>query len=119
MDPNLTRTYSGPDSGAGATYEWSGNRKAGAGKMSITLAEPQKRVELDLLFLKPFRADNKTVFELEDRDGQTHVTWTMTGPKSFMAKVMGIFISMDKLIGKDFERGLEQLGEAASTDPIA
>lgn len=119
MDPNMARTYSGPESGVGATYAWSGNRKAGAGEMSITAAEPQKRVELDLSFIKPFRSENKTVFELEDRDGQTHVTWTMIAPQTLMSKIMGFFMSMDKLIGKDFERGLEQLGEAASTDPVA
>lgn len=119
MDPDLARTYTGPDSGVGATYAWSGNRKAGAGEMSITAAEPQRRIELNLNFIKPFRSNNTTVFDLEDRDGQTHVTWTMTGPKSLMAKVMGIFVSMDKLIGKDFERGLEALGKAASTDAVA
>lgn len=119
MDPDMSRTYSGPDSGVGATYAWSGNRKAGAGEMTITAAEPGQRVELDLNFIKPFRSVNKTIFELQDHDGQTHVTWTMRGPKSLMAKIMGIFMSMDKLIGKDFERGLEALGQAASSDPIA
>lgn len=119
MDPDMTRTYTGPDSGVGATYAWSGNRKAGAGEMSITAAEPNRRVELDLHFIKPFRSNNTTLFELEEREGQTQVTWTMTGPKSLLAKVMGIFVSMDKLIGKDFERGLEKLGEAARTDPTA
>jgi hypothetical protein len=36
VDPDLRRTYKGPGSGVGARYEWSGNRKAGAGSMDIT-----------------------------------------------------------------------------------
>ena len=33
VDPDLHRDYSGPDSGQGAVYAWSGNRKAGSGRM--------------------------------------------------------------------------------------
>ena len=35
IDPEMERTYSGPGSGGGATYAWSGNRKAGRGRMEI------------------------------------------------------------------------------------
>jgi len=38
IDPELKRTYSGAPSGIGAVYEWSGNRKAGEGRMEITSA---------------------------------------------------------------------------------
>ena len=31
LDPDLERTYSGPESGVGARYTWKGNRRAGAG----------------------------------------------------------------------------------------
>jgi hypothetical protein len=33
LDPELRRTYSGPDAGVGATYAWQGNRRAGTGRM--------------------------------------------------------------------------------------
>ena len=36
LDPDLERTYGGSDKGVGATYDWSGNRKAGEGRMEIT-----------------------------------------------------------------------------------
>ena len=41
------------------------------------------------------------------------VTWTMAGPSQFITRLMGVFVSMDKMIGKDFEKGLAQLKEAA------
>jgi hypothetical protein len=37
----------------------------------------------------------------------------MHGPNSYMAKVMSIFISMDMLLGKEFENGLANLKAAA------
>jgi hypothetical protein len=109
MDPDLHRTYGGPESGVGATYGWSGTRKVGSGAMTITEAVEPSAVVLDLDFIKPFKAHNVTRFALHQDGDSTQVTWTMTGAKTFMSKVMGIFMSMDKLVGRDFERGLAQL----------
>ena len=109
MDPDLQRSYGGPDSGVGATYGWSGTRKVGAGGMAITEAVKPSMVVLDLDFIKPFKAHNVTRFALHQDGDSTQVTWTMTGAKTFMSKVMGIFMSMDKVVGRDFERGLAQL----------
>jgi hypothetical protein len=36
----------------------------------------------------------------------------MTGKKTLLTKVMGIFTSMDKMVGPDFEKGLAQLKTA-------
>jgi hypothetical protein len=114
LDPNLSRTYSGPDAGVGATYQWAGNRKAGAGRMEITRAEEPSQVQIALQFLKPFKSSNTITFDLVERDGRTHVTWRMVGPKTLMTKVMGLFTSMDKVVGKDFETGLDRLRDVAS-----
>jgi uncharacterized protein YndB with AHSA1/START domain len=109
LDPEVRRTYEGPDSGVGTAYSWEGNRKAGAGCMEITEATAPSSLIIDLRFLKPFKSENTTRFTLAPSGERTRVTWTMTGPKSFMTRVMGIFKSMDKMIGPDFEKGLQQL----------
>lgn len=109
VDPNLKRTYSGADSGAGAVYAWSGNRKAGQGRMTITDASEPSRVAIDLVFEKPWKAQNETVFTIEPDGSGSRVRWTMTGKKTFMTKVMGIFKSMDQFLGPDFEKGLARL----------
>ena len=109
IDPDMTKRYTGPDSGVGASYAWNGNRKVGEGKMTITdVAEPS-RVALDLHFLKPFKAENETDFNLEPAGEGTQVTWTMTGNHTILSRIMGVFVSMDKMVGKDFEKGLAQL----------
>lgn len=109
LDPELHRTYSGAASGVGATYTWSGNRKAGQGQMQIADAAEPGRVQIDLRFEKPFKAQNEIVIAVEPVGDHSHVTWTMTGQKTFATKVMGLFKSMDAMIGPDFERGLAQL----------
>ncbi len=113
LDPEVQRTYSGAASGVGAVYEWSGNRKAGQGRMEITAADASSRVVIALQFLKPVKSKNTTTFELTEAGGTTHVSWRMVGPKTFLTRVMGIFSSMDKMVGGDFEKGLDRLSRTA------
>jgi hypothetical protein len=112
LDPNMKRTFSGPPSGKGASYAWEGNRDAGAGRMEITDATPAK-VTLKLDFIKPFEAHNNVEFTLAPQGDSTNVTWVMSGPNSYMSKLMQTFMSMDKMVGKDFETGLSNLKAAA------
>ena len=116
MDPEMDKTYSGADSGTGAKYAWTGNRKVGQGSMEITDATEPSSVQIALEFVKPFKASNTTLFTLEPEGSGTNVTWAMTGQKTFMTRVMGIFKSMDAMVGPDFERGLGSLKSVAEAD---
>jgi hypothetical protein len=109
LDPAMKRTFAGAESGKGAVYEWAGNSKAGQGRMEITGSVPSSKVIIKLDFLKPFEAHNTAEFTLEARGSSTNVTWATFGPRIFMAKVMSVFVSMDSLIGKDFEAGLANM----------
>ena len=68
-------------------------------------------IQLDIL--KPFKSSSTASFTLTPSDGGTHVTWSMVGRTTFVLKVMGVFTSMDKLIGPDFETGLGRLKAVA------
>jgi hypothetical protein len=65
IDPALQRTYSGPNSGPGALYEWSGNKNIGSGRMEILEAAPSSRALIKLDFLSPFEAHNTAEFTLQ------------------------------------------------------
>lgn len=113
VDPDMERTYGGADSGEGATYAWSGNRKAGSGTMTITSSSPV-RVDVLLEFTKPMRATNHVAFELVPAGGGTQVTWRMSGTSTgVFGLVSKVFPVMDKMVGKDFEKGLAKLKAAA------
>jgi uncharacterized protein YndB with AHSA1/START domain len=113
VDPELTRTYSGAESGIGAVYNWSGNRKAGQGRMEIIDAVEPSRVQIDLVFEKPWKARNDTELTIRPEGSGSRVTWSMTGKNTLVTKVMSIFTSMDKILGPDFEKGLSRLKTAA------
>ena len=118
VDPALDRQYSGPEFGVGAVYRWAGNRRAGSGTMGIVESVPPNLVRIDLNFEKPFKARNDTAFRIEPEGTGSRVTWTMTGKVTFGTKVMSLFGSMDKLLGRDFEKGLARL-KAVSEAPAA
>jgi uncharacterized protein YndB with AHSA1/START domain len=109
LDPAMTRTHSGAASGKGAVYEWIGNKKVGQGRMEITESVPSRKVVIQLDFLKPFEAHNVTEMTLTPSGSGTELTWAMYGPNPFLMKVIGVFMSMDKMAGKDFEKGLAKL----------
>jgi len=110
LDADLKRTYSGAAEGVGARYAWAG-KKAGEGSMVITNATDD-RVDVDLDFLKPFKANNKVVFRFESEGDSTRVTWTMSGTRNVLLAIMGKLF-LDGMIGKDFEKGLARLKAAA------
>lgn len=113
LDPAMNRTFTGAASGAGAVYSWEGNDAVGAGRMEIVGAQPPSKIDIKLDFLKPIASQNSTVFALQPEGEGTKVVWTMSGPSSFMTKLMGVFVSMDKMIGPDFEKGLASMKAAA------
>jgi len=116
MDPAMSKTYSGADAGVGAKYSWSGNRKVGQGRMEIKAATEASNVKIALEFLKPFKARNKTEFILRPTGSGTEVTWAMTGRTTLLTRIMGIFKSMDSMVGPDFERGLTNLKRVTDRD---
>jgi hypothetical protein len=112
LDPAMQRTFGGPAAGVGATYAWKGNKDVGSGSMEVKAEAPEKvRIKLD--FIEPFEGHNTTDFMLAPKDGGTEVRWVMFGPAPFVTKLMGVFVSMDSMIGKDFEKGLAQMKVAA------
>jgi hypothetical protein len=115
VDPNLQRIYTGPDEGVGAHYAWQGNRKAGQGSMEIVSSTPEQ-IGVTLAFLKPWKATNDVTFTLVPTGSGTEVTWRMTGEHQGMGKVFAKVFSMDKLVGKDFEKGLARLKAVSETE---
>jgi len=109
LDPALKQTYDGAPAGTGAIYSWEGNKKVGAGRMTITDSRTNDLVSMKLEFLKPFASTATTEFAFKPEGNQTSVTWSMFGENNFMAKAFCLFMNMDKMVGGDFERGLAQL----------
>lgn len=112
-DPQMKRTYSGPMAGKGAGYAWQGNKEAGKGKMTITESVPNERVTVALHFDEPMVGDNVVEYVITAKGAETNVKWIMSGPMPYISKVVCMFMDMDKMIGGQFEKGLQSLKAVA------
>jgi len=117
LDPNMAQRYEGAPSGLGAKYGWVGNSEAGAGSMEIDEAVADRKVGIKLEFLKPFPSSSRIIFTLQPNAAGTKVEWAMVGPSTFASKAINLFSSMDKMVGPDFEKGLNQLKSVVEAKP--
>jgi uncharacterized protein YndB with AHSA1/START domain len=113
LDPTCKNTFSGTAAGKDAGFAWDGNNKVGAGRMTITESQPPELIRINLEFLRPFKAANTAEFTFHPEGRGTAVTWSMYGKNNFMSKAFGLFVNCDKMIGKDFEKGLAQMKTVA------
>ena len=109
LDPNAKAIYEGPAAGEGAIFRWAGNNQVGEGSQTIVETRANERILIKLDFLKPFKAVNYSEFTFTPQGNQTLVIWSMFGKNNFMGKVMSVFMNCEKMVGGQFEKGLERL----------
>jgi hypothetical protein len=108
-DPAMKRTYEGPPAGVGASYAWNGNHEVGEGRSTIAESRPNELIRIRLEFFRPFAGVNVAEFRFVPQGEATATTWSLSGRHNLMSKAIGLFINMDKMIGRDFEAGLANL----------
>ncbi len=119
LDPKMTTKIDGSGIGVGSSYYWVGNNDVGEGRMTISQSTPASHVAMKLEFMKPFASTSEVHFRIAPEGAGSNVTWAMDGTNNFMAKVMTLFMSMDGMIGKDFEKGLGKLKTLAEAAPAS
>jgi hypothetical protein len=113
IDPAMKRTYEGPPAGVGASYTWVGSGEVGEGRMTIVESRPSDLIQVKLEFVKPFAGTSVAEFTFKPEGDRTLVTWSMTGDKNFIAKAIHLVMSMDRMIGDQFEKGLAAMKTVA------
>jgi effector-binding domain-containing protein len=107
LDPQMQITYSGPEAGAGSAYSWKSTKKnVGNGKLTINSSNTDSILST-IEFEGKGNSDGGFRFKKEGND--TRVTWFMKFDMGWspIAKIFGLM--MDKMIGPDFEKGLNTL----------
>jgi len=115
IDPAMKQSYEGAPAGTGAIYTWTGNNEVGEGRMTLTESRPSELIRIKMEFFKPVAGTSIAEFTFKPEGNQTMVTWSMAGENNFMAKAFGLFMSMDKMIGGQFEKGLAQMKSVVET----
>ncbi len=115
-DPNMTREYSGPESGVGAKYSWTGNDSVGTGYMEHTELSEPNMIASKLVFTAPWESESTIVWNFEEGEEGTVARWTVKGSLPGYLFWMGAE-DMDEAMGPDFEKGLANLKEVAEAIP--
>jgi effector-binding domain-containing protein len=115
-DPNMKVTYTGNDGETGSAMEWKGNKDVGSGRQQITDIS-QNKVETKLNFLEPWESESNVTLTTAKEGEAVKVTWAMSGSSPFPMNALSAFMNMDKMIGKDFEKGLSKLKTRCESMP--
>ena len=118
LDPNAKNTFSGPVSGVGSVCSWEGNSDVGVGSATIIESKPGELVRQRMDWKKPMEGTSTVDFTFKPEGGKTLVTWHIYGANNYMSKVMCLFMSMDKMIGGQFEIGLASLAAIAERPAV-
>ena len=120
IDPAGTDySITGPATGVGARMSWSSdNPRVGVGSQEIVRSEPVRRVDTVLDFGPQGTAD--AFFRLEPAGDGTRVTWGFETDFGWnlVGRYLGFFM-FDAALGRDYQRGLENLKALAEDLPKA
>lgn len=113
-DPQMQMSYIGPETGAGAVWEWK-SASQGDGRMRFTEADPPRRLAFELYF-PDFGTTSTGEFEFVPKDDGTLVRWTMRGDMGDNPLYRWFALFADSTVGTDFASGLANL-EALAERP--
>ena len=115
MEPSAKVEITGDAAAPGHFYQWSG-KELGKGHMKIQEVKPYSAADLQLTFEEPFKSEAQNHFTFENVAEGTKVTWSMQG-QSDAAVDKWMYLTMDQMIGKDFDSGLQNLKELSEKTP--
>lgn len=108
LDPNTQYTYTGPESGTGASMSWaSENPNVGSGSWTITDAVDNESIKMDLDFGS--QGDATSTFDLVPANSGTRITWGFDMDAGFNPMNRWFGLMMDDWIGAEYEKGLAAL----------
>ena len=117
MDPTMQKTFIGTDGNPGFIYAWdSPNKKVGKGEQEIIKIIDGESLQTELRFIKPF--EGKAISKISTvaaSEKQTTVTWKLESSMKYPMNIMLLFMSMENMIGNDFETGLSNLKQVLET----
>ncbi len=117
-DPKAENAFEGEPAGKGAIFKWNGNSDVGQGMMTILESKPNELVKIKLDFQKPMESTCITDFTFKPEGEKTSVTWAMSGQSNFIGKAICLCMGgMDKMVGKDFETGLNNVKAVVEAKP--
>ena len=117
MDPNMKTSFTGTDGTPGFISAWESesNKNVGKGEQEILKIVDGERIDYEIRFLKPFRSTSWAFITTTAlNDNQTKVHWEFNSKMKYPSNLMLVFMNMEKMIGNDLQKGLQNLNEILS-----
>lgn len=109
-DSTMTFTIEGVDGQEGAKYIWQGDpKKTGTGEMTNSGVKANEEMSFHLHFKTPWESHADGYMRVAEAGDSTKASWGFYGKYPIPWNIMLLFTPMDKMIGPDFERGLQLL----------
>ena len=109
LDTSMKNTFTGPDGQAGSIYHWSGNEKI-TGEVEIKNESVSgSKMNFSFKLIKPSESLTKGYLEARDSAGLTIATFSFTNHFDYPWNAMVIFMDLEKIMGKDLVKGLDNL----------
>ncbi len=111
-------SYSDITFGNNAFYSWkSDDKDIGEGNMTTLASESFKSINQRLKIIAPWESESDIYWTFKPVKEGTEVTWGMKGEMAFGEKAYMVFNGgMDKIMGSDYEKGLDKLDAALQED---
>ncbi len=115
-DPAMKVTYTGETGKEGNSMAWESKvKEVGNGSMTYMYAHGDTIVEL--LHFDGHSSDAHIYHIVTSEGNSSKVSWIMQDPCPFAFRAMMLFMNMDKMLGPDFEKGLNKLKVAMESIP--
>lgn len=108
-DPQIKMTFEGPEQGVGSKAVWISPGPMGEGESEIVEIEAMRRVVIKITYRKPMVMHQMARFELEPSGTGSLVRWSVEGEHGFVGRIFSMVMSIDKVVGGEFEKGLAKL----------
>lgn len=112
MDPDMKTNFSGTDGTEGFISAWesNNNKNVGIGEQEIVKIIDGERLDYEIRFLKPFKSTSwayMTTIAVDDNHTKVH--WGFSGRMKYPTNLTLLFMNMEKMVGGDLEKGLQNL----------
>lgn len=109
MDPKMKQSFTGTDGTVGFVSAWESDM-LGNGEQEIKKITEGERIDSELRFKGFFGSTSPAYMSTEAvSDSVTKVKWVMEGNMSYPMNFMQVFMSMEDMIGTEYEKSLQNL----------
>ena len=119
IDPETVYEFTGPEKGVGSKMTWkSEQEQVGNGTQEIIESQPNKMIKTELYFDGQGDEPSFARLILNESNGKTQVDWVFN--TDFGDDVIGRYIGtmMDKMLGPQYESGLQNLKKLVEAQPV-